>query len=224
MADPDRLRSGNDRYTALVILDDATLRGADPDGSCTLGDGTAVEPETARRLACDCARQPIIRGTDGSLIDAGHQTRTINRGTRRALRVRDGGCVFPGCSRTHWVDGHHIRHWANHGPTRLDNLVLLCRHHHRAVHEGGYTIVGNPQQGPVQFLRPDTSAVDPRCERPITTTADEAERCLRSLAPDLESSTITGDYVGDPLPLGYAVSGIKWAEERHRRRQHDAAT
>ena len=222
LAHPERLRTGNDRYAALVILDDDTLRGADPDGSCTLGDGTTIEPDTARRLACDCARQPIIRKPDGSLLDAGHQTRTINRATRRALVVRDGGCVFPGCGRTHWVDGHHIVHWANHGPTRLDNLVLLCRHHHRAVHEGGYTITGNPQQAPVEFFRPDGSPVDPRCEHPTTTTADQAERYLRSLAPDLEPGTITGKYVGDPLLLGYTVAGIKWAEEMHRRRQREA--
>ncbi|MCJ7558215.1 MAG: HNH endonuclease, partial [Gammaproteobacteria bacterium] len=57
---------------------------------------------------------------------------------RRALRFRDAGCRFPGCTHTHFVDGHHIKHWADGGETSLNNLVQLCRHHHRLVHEGGY--------------------------------------------------------------------------------------
>ncbi|TVS18854.1 MAG: HNH endonuclease, partial [Gammaproteobacteria bacterium] len=60
---------------------------------------------------------------------------------RRALKRRDGGCRFPGCTHTKFVDGHHIEHWADGGATRLDNLVSVCRHHHRLVHEGGYTVV-----------------------------------------------------------------------------------
>jgi len=58
---------------------------------------------------------------------------------RRALRFRDGGCRFPGCTNDKFVDGHHIQHWADGGETSLDNLVLLCRHHHHLVHEGGFT-------------------------------------------------------------------------------------
>ena len=57
---------------------------------------------------------------------------------RRALQTRDEGCRFPGCTHQHFIDGHHIKHWSDGGETSLDNLVLLCRHHHRLVHEGGF--------------------------------------------------------------------------------------
>ena len=215
LAHPDRLRSGNDRYTTVVIVEEHTLTGADPDGSCVLDDGTRIDTPTARRLACDSARQPIIGAADGSLLDAGHQTRTVNRATRRALHIRDGGCVFPGCGRTHWVDAHHIVHWADHGPTALSNLVLLCRHHHRAIHEGGYTITGNPQTDPVQFHRPDGTPVDPHCEHITTTPADIADLTVRTGTEPIEPDTITGHYAGDPLQLGDTVAGLI-ATERGR--------
>jgi hypothetical protein len=63
---------------------------------------------------------------------------------RRALAVRDGSCRFPGCERRHYVDGHHIIPWSQGGETKLDNLVLLCRHHHRLVHEGGFSVDWGP--------------------------------------------------------------------------------
>jgi hypothetical protein len=69
------------------------------------------------------------------------RTRTIPPSVRRALHARDKhGCRFPGCTNKHYVDGHHIRHWANGGETRLSNLVLLCRFHHRQVHERGVMV------------------------------------------------------------------------------------
>jgi len=69
---------------------------------------------------------------------------------RRALRVRDKGCRFPGCTNTRFVDGHHIQHWADGGETNLDNLVMLCRHHHHLVHEGGF-VCGKSEGGEISF-------------------------------------------------------------------------
>jgi hypothetical protein len=68
----------------------------------------------------------------------GRKTRTVPPAIRRALQRRDGGCRFPGCTCTRFVDAHHIHHWADGGATHMNNLVLLCRHHHRLVHEGGF--------------------------------------------------------------------------------------
>ena len=70
---------------------------------------------------------------------------------RRALIARDGGCRFPGCTSNRHCDGHHIKHWQHGGETSLDNLVLLCRHHHRLVHEGGFDCVKS-QDGEVFFV------------------------------------------------------------------------
>lgn len=58
----------------------------------------------------------------------------------RALAIRDGGCQFPGCCETRFVEGHHIKHWAHGGDTKLENLVTLCRYHHRELHKGKFFI------------------------------------------------------------------------------------
>jgi len=90
---------------------------------------------------------------DGSVLDVGRKTRTIPPAIRRALAARDPRCGFPGCDARH-CDAHHVRHWAEGGDTRLDNLVLLCRRHHRAVHEGGFTVTRH-EDSSVTFSRPD---------------------------------------------------------------------
>jgi hypothetical protein len=98
----------------------------------------ALSAETLRRLTCDAGVARVITQGHSEPLDVGRSTRTISPAMRRALVVRDGGCRFPGCDRPPgWCDAHHKVHWADGGETRLDNLVLLCRRHHRAVHEGG---------------------------------------------------------------------------------------
>jgi Domain of unknown function (DUF222)/HNH endonuclease len=124
--------------------------GADPADVSRIG---PVHAETARRIACDSvctvvtvasASQPSPVGAPGvsaSPLSVGRATRTIPTHLRTALRVRDKGCRFPGCDRPpEWTDGHHIDHWADLGPTELPNLVLLCRRHHRFVHEKGWQV------------------------------------------------------------------------------------
>jgi len=121
-------RTGGERYQVVVHADEAALC-EDGDGGCALDDGSAVAPETARRLGCDA-----------SVVRNGRRSRTIPTAVRRALRARDRGCRFPGCEHRRFVDAHHVRHWAHGSETTLTNLVLLCRRHHRAVHEGGYRV------------------------------------------------------------------------------------
>ena len=128
LAHPELGRDGGERYQVVVHADESALACAD-EGCCELEDGSALAAETARRLACDA-----------SLIRDGRRSRTIPPATRRVLRLRDRGCRFPGCENRRFVDAHHVRHWAYGGETRLDNLILLCRRHHRAVHEGGYRV------------------------------------------------------------------------------------
>jgi hypothetical protein len=113
----------------VVIHVDESVLSHDGEGGCELEDGTAVSPETARRLACDA-----------SLVRNGRKTRAIPPAMRRALRSRDRGCRFPGCENRRFLDAHHIHHWARGGPTSTQNLLLLCRRHHRLLHEGGYRV------------------------------------------------------------------------------------
>ena len=88
----------------------------------------------------------------GQILNVGRKTRTIPPLIRRALEFRDRGCRFPGCTSKH-CDAHHIVHWADGGETKLSNLVLLCRRHHRLLHEGDFRIRMS-DNGAVQFLHP----------------------------------------------------------------------
>jgi hypothetical protein len=127
---------GGDRHQVVVHIDEATLRTGEA-GRCELDDGPAIPVETARRLSCDCSKVEITEDGQGEPLDVGRKTRSIPPAMRRALASRDKGCVFPGCNHKRYVDGHHVKHWAEGGETRLSNLATLCRFHHRAVHEGG---------------------------------------------------------------------------------------
>ncbi|KAA0023002.1 HNH endonuclease signature motif containing protein [Antrihabitans cavernicola] len=105
--------------------------------------------DTVRRLACDCTLSPILLDENGTPIDLGRTTKVISRKLRRALVARDHGCAFPGCGRPpSWCDGHHVKHWADGGPTDLDNLVLLCRFHHRMIHHSGWQVVMGEDRHP----------------------------------------------------------------------------
>ncbi len=113
-------------------------------------DGHTIDPETLRRWACDAGIVRILLDADSQPLDVGRRTRTIPPALRRALELRDGGCVWAGCDApASWCDAHHIIHWADGGTTTLDNLILLCRKHHTAVH-GGRT----PPTRPSRAARP----------------------------------------------------------------------
>jgi hypothetical protein len=88
---------------------------------------------------------PVLGGAPTQPLDVGRTTRVVQPAQRTALAVRDGGCVFPGCDRPlAWCEAHHLVHWLDGGPTDLDNLALVCRAHHRAVHEGGWQLQRQP--------------------------------------------------------------------------------
>jgi HNH endonuclease/Domain of unknown function (DUF222) len=114
----------------------------DARGQARIADGPALAPETARRLACDSALIPIIERS-GEALSVGRKTRAIPPALRRAVGARDGCCRYPGCEHRRFLDTHHIVHWAKGGPTDKGNLILLCRHHHLFVHEGGARVSGN---------------------------------------------------------------------------------
>jgi hypothetical protein len=122
----------------VVHVDAAALAG-DDDGACQLEHGTALHPETARRLGCDASLVRIVE-RDGRPLSVGRRTRSVSPALRRALKSRDPICRFPGCDRRRFLHAHHLDHWASGGRTDLSNLVRLCSHHHRLVHEGGYRI------------------------------------------------------------------------------------
>jgi hypothetical protein len=172
---------GNRADGAVALAESALRGGADGDGTVRppvevvvhvsaeslggvtgLGDGLSVE--TCRRLLCDCGVVPILEDSRGSAIDVGRKRRTIPVALRRALESRDHGCRFPGCS-NRFVDAHHVVHWADGGETSLANTVLVCRGHHRFVHEYGYSI--EVQDGAHVFVDPSGAPVPAAPPRPL---------------------------------------------------------
>jgi Domain of unknown function (DUF222) len=211
---PDAGSGADARYLGVVHVGSAGLaETADSEGRCSittgLDDGNAevgISVHSARRLLCDAA---LIRAThepDGS-TNLGRTSRTVSRRLKRQLRIRDGGCRFPGCHRQGWLDAHHIQHWIDHGRTDDDNLLLLCRTHHRLLHEGRWTISGSPN-GHVTFHdalgRP--LAIDPPR---FLGSAAAVDRCARSASDgrsrwdgtrlDLDAAL---DQIIHPLPVG----------------------
>jgi hypothetical protein len=154
---PTPLR-GPERHQLTVDVDLDSLVH-DDEGAVHVRDGPALAPETARRLGCDASMVSIL-SSGGKTVSVGRKTRSIPPHIRRALDSRDKGCRFPGCDNRRWVDAHHIHHWAHGGETSLDNLVVLCRHHHRLVHEGDFS-VRRTAAGELEFRRPDGRVVAP---------------------------------------------------------------
>jgi hypothetical protein len=130
-----------------VVIDHDTLNGHPFDGRaldslrCALARFGIIPAETARRLACDCRIGRVILDANGEVLDLGRTQRVPNRALRRALEIRDQGCVWPGCDRpARWCDAHHLTWWEHGGETNLANTCLLCRRHHIHVHELGWTL------------------------------------------------------------------------------------
>ena len=138
-ARPRRRRSGGDRYQVVVHVEEAALIASTARAPACSPTGPRWRP---RPRAGSPATPPLVTLYEraGEPLSVGRKTRTIPPALRRALLARDHGCRFPGCDNHVYVDAHHIHHWALGGETALDNLLLLCRRHHRLVHEGGYTV------------------------------------------------------------------------------------
>jgi hypothetical protein len=175
------LRSGAgraDRYQVVLHLERSLLgEGAMPPGPMALAGsldhGLRVSAETARRIACDAGLVSMIHDEGGRALDVGRRSRVVSPALRRALEHRDRGCRFPGCSNTR-CDAHHVVHWCDGGETRPDNLVLLCRPHHRALHEQGFrvTVTADPEVS--------AARVGPcRASASTVPTAHRSRRCLR---------------------------------------------
>lgn len=179
---------GERAHVSVVIDEQALLAGI---GSATLPwTGATVPAAVARRWACDAQLTPILArllpppnagqsspatpvavaiGGGWLPLDVGRSARLATNGQLRALRVRDSGCVHPGCTRTSaYCDAHHVVHWAAGGLTAVDNMALLCRHHHRTLHAGQWSLELDTGQ-PGRFW-----ASTAGWQRPAQTAADRS--------------------------------------------------
>ena len=181
---------GGERPHLSVVIDESALRTQL--GAVTLDwTGVAVPAKVVRRWGCDAQLTPVLAralppagtsapGAASTLsgvvigggwlpLDVGRASRLVTTAQLKALRVRDGGCVHPGCSRTvAYCDAHHVQHWADGGATDVSNLVLLCRHHHRTLHAGDWTLT--PDVGKRGRFWASTAGWD----RPAQTAADRS--------------------------------------------------
>ena len=175
--------------------------GADDDGpGSALDDGTRLAPSTARRLTCACPSTTMTHGPDGQILHAGRRTRRIRGRLLRAVNARDRGrCRAPGCTAAA-TQIHHVRHWANGGPTCLPNLISLCDAHHRAVHEGGFLLVPR-RPGQWALLSPAGVTIDDTAPTPpaVEPLPDDP-----SLTPD----AVSGHWDGERMRLDSAVAAL----------------
>jgi Domain of unknown function (DUF222)/HNH endonuclease len=211
-----------ERYQVVVHVDAPVLADPDQPGQSILEDGARVSAETSQRLACDASRVVMRHDEEGRLVEIGARTRTIPPALRRALAHRDRGCRFPGCG-GRFAEGHHLRHWAHGGPTTLSNLALLCRRHHRAVHEEGFQVARGPD-GVLSFRRPDgwplpevpSPAAVPR-DPVAALRADHNAQGLR-----LTPRTACPGWLGEPLDVGWAIDVLHPLAQRPTSLDHVA--
>jgi 5-methylcytosine-specific restriction endonuclease McrA len=192
-----------ERYQVVVHVDAPVLADSEQAGQSVLEEGMRVPAGTSQRLACDASHVVMRHDAAGRLVEVGARGRTIPPALRRALQHRDRGCRFPGCA-VPFGQGHHLRHWARGGPTTLSNLALLCRRHHRAVHEEGYQ-VSRGADGELRFTRPDGRPI-PEVPRAPSVPADPAA-ALRARDHERRITTRTGmpTWCGERLDVGWAI-------------------
>jgi hypothetical protein len=151
---------------------------------------------------------PMLDDARGTAIDVGRRTRTIPVALRRALAARDGGCRFPGCSNRRFVDGHHIRHWIDGGATSLENTLLLCRRHHRHVHEHGFTI---DTTGDELVFRDPTGRIVPAVFPRAPLAPDPWPRldsALRAGGVSVDATANLPGWDGDPVDYHLCVAAL----------------
>ena len=190
-----------------------------------MDDRRCVAPHVARQLACDASRRTVLENERGEVLNIGRRSRIVPWHIAHALRLRDGGCRFPGCNQQRWTDAHHIRHWADGGETSLENLITLCRYHHRALHRDEYRIERDAGGEPI-FVdsrhRPIPPAIHPQFEdehgsAAATSADDRVERLQaehRNRGVEIDQSTAVTRWAGERMDYSTAVEWLQYADAR----------
>jgi hypothetical protein len=194
--------TAGDRHLVMVHLNAET-------GEAQLDGGPVLSEASKRFLMCDASYVDVLLGKKQEVLYMGRTYREPNRAQRRALMIRDGGCIFPGCTQRIFVDAHHLEEWEKGGRTDIDNLVLLCRVHHNAIHHRGYTIVKGPNQ---TFRFYDPNGIELIAAPPLVKpngTIPNKGASGRPITPD----TPLPNWDGHHPDYADAVMGLMWLEE-----------
>lgn len=206
--------SGGDKYQVIVHIN-ANASQHHPHPLAWIDNGPVLSTDTMKRLASDASLVTVLEDKQGNVLNVGRKTRTVPPSIRRALTHRDQGCRFPGCCESKYVDAHHIHHWCDGGETSLDNLVLLCRHHHRLVHEDGYGIEKDATGNPV-FLTPArrnmARSLHPQFPAEVKDVPAETllaiEQQHEELGLLLDARTAVTAWLGESMDYGMAVEAL----------------
>ena len=207
---------GSERCQVVLHVDINTLRQHSGTGNpshehCHMDDKHWLSPQTARRLACDTSLITVLEDEEGRVLNIGRKSRTVPAHISRALGLRDKTCRFPGCCESRYVDAHHIRHWADGGETSLDNLVTLCRYHHRQLHRGSYRIsVDKTAAGQeLTFSTPSGRTIEVSHFPQFPDVSAETSRgVLAVIAPKVNATTAVTRWQGEDCDYGMAVEAL----------------
>jgi Domain of unknown function (DUF222)/HNH endonuclease len=166
-----------------------------------------VSAEAARRLSCDAGVIEVVESEHGTPLSVGRKRRTIAGSLKRALYKRDTTCTYPGCTHRIFLEGHHIKHWADGGETSLENTALLCSLHHRYVHEYRYTLELGEDQRP-RFRDPHGRLVAAVPGRPAVTDLGWPEIRAVNEPLAIDADTIACEWNGRPVDYGAIVGHL----------------
>jgi hypothetical protein len=221
------------RADALVSLAQGYLRGDRPDRApieivvtipaggllsdvtdpVAVGDvgQSFVSRDAARRLSCDAGVIEVVEDDQGTPLSVGRKRRAIAGSLKRALRKRDRGCSYPGCTHQVYLEGHHIRHWADGGETSLNNACLLCSHHHRFVHEYGYAVELGADGRP-RFRDPRGALVAVVPPPPMTAALGWSSITAANAPLEIDANTIACEWDGTRSDYGAMVGYLLAAD------------
>jgi hypothetical protein len=208
----DRPRTLGSGYELVLITSNEQLQHGPGGVGGFLRDGTPIPVDLARMLACDGARVDVSLGEYGELLDVGRRSRVIPSAIGRALWLRDAGCRVPGCGRRHHLQAHHIHGWAEGGPTKLSNLVLVCHGHHRMIHE---------RELGVELRDAAIVFIDRRRGRELSATPprvatgheiEELERFIEEAGIEVDAHTNEPKWDGTAMNLGESLDWLLLAE------------
>ena len=208
---------GAEHTQVMLHVDIKTLQANSNDQNCRLDHDNWLHPDTAKRLCCDASLITVLEDDKGKVLNIGRRSRIVPPNISRALATRDHDqCRFPGCSCSRYTDAHHIEHWADGGETSLDNLVTLCRFHHRALHGDEFSITPGDDSDDFIFRDSFGKEIFPRV-RPQFPDQDAPTARVLSLeekCKDVSAETCLTNWHGEDMDYDIAVGILLDRQEK----------